>query len=568
MPFSWFTKKPIKDDFSSAMREYQQGKAQEKRGHHRDGYIWYLRAQSSFKEMVTKYGDDLGKHYKDMVKKTLKQIDDRLPLCAGFAADEIIKVKNRLIHKHRMVQLPDYDMTQQDIITLFDEEMFIKPLTKEQKALIPDVKAMDDYTDESTDEDDTLATDPEKIAANLEKKERKLLRIAPTIKPHHTKSSDVAMEHRRPRRPRVLSKRFKRMMQQNQPWDCLKHMVYTRLLNVRWSDVIGYTSAKQLLYDTIVHEANRRTPRDGFITTKAVLLYGPPGTGKSQLADCVASEAPSNVFIKATTSDLLNKYLGQSEKNINLLFQMANALRPSIIYFDECDAVFGARKGNNDSNTNSSITANLLNLMSTYTDISIIATTNLPWNLDSAFIRRFSNHCLLDMPTEKEKEVMLRYCTRSLFLLLTELDFEALAKQLDGYSGSDIKLICTKIYQFQTHVERSARYFKFCPLRKDKLVPCFSSDKDPSVSKSHFLAFSEGDLHRPALNYHDVRSIIKHYCKRSIGEEIVDNLREYAKDPEGGDPAKKKKERPVYSQYPPPGYRPSYTGNFGSNGNS
>jgi ATPase family associated with various cellular activities (AAA) len=333
----------------------------------------------------------------------------------------------------------------------------------------------------------------------------------------------------------------------------------------------------QLLYNTIVHEANRRTKRSertggySLVESRAVLLFGPPGTGKSQLADCVATEAPGCVFIKATGDQLLAKYLGQSEKNINLLFEMAHDLSPAIIFFDECDSVFGKRKGSSESsNTSSSIAASLLTLMATYTDIRIIATTNLPWDLDPAFLRRFNTRCLLDMPTQKEKEVMLKYCLRTLFIQMTELEYQYLAKELVGYSGSDLRSLNSAIYDFLNHMESGCRYFKMCHLRKDAIVPCFSNDKDPSKIKSHFKKFSEGDLKSPVLTYNDVRSIKKHHSTKTNDTDLVKNLREYAKNPEGGDPAKKKdKQQYVYNpapQYPPQGYRPSYTGNFGNNG--
>jgi len=565
MPITWIKNRPLKEEYNTAMSEYAEAVKQEDEGHHRDGYIWYRRSKSSLLDIETKFVDTLTQKNKETITRTLQKIESRLPLCAALAAEEIIKIKTKLNRKKRLGQLASYVMTQQDIITNYDDQMFLVPLNKKQKALIPKSDEEEEYTDESTDEEDILNSDYEQV---MKRANRKLRRQA--LKGCQVQSDakkPPVINQGRPRKPRVLTKKFKKMMSSTQKWDSVKHLVYTKLMNVKWSDVIGYTEAKKLLYHTIVFEAGRQAQEQDehgtscLAKSRSVLLYGPPGTGKSQLADAVATEATGNVFIKASGSELMSKYLGESEKNLALLFEMANDLRPAIIYFDECDAVFASRSAN-DSQATVNIAATLLNLMSTYRTINIIATTNLPWNIDPAFVRRFNKRSLLDMPTQKERAIMLKYCLRTLFTNLTEADYEDLSHLLEGYSGNDIRDLNVTIFDLQNEQFASARYFKFCPLRPKKIIPCVSTDPDPSVIKAHWTSIPSYNWEKPLLSYNDIRSIIKSYGRKSIDEEIVKNLREYEKNPGGGDPSKKKKEQPQIIYRNGPNLPQSYTGGY------
>merc|ERR550537_499324 len=113
--------------------------------------------------------------------------------------------------------------------------------------------------------------------------------------------------------------------------------------NVRWDDVAGLKSAKDALQETVILPTRfpqlftgKREPWHG------ILLYGPPGTGKSFLAKAVATEADST-FFSISSSDLVSKWMGESEKLGNNLFAIARERAPSIIFIDEIDALCGAR---------------------------------------------------------------------------------------------------------------------------------------------------------------------------------------------------------------------------------
>ena len=119
--------------------------------------------------------------------------------------------------------------------------------------------------------------------------------------------------------------------------------IVTEKPNVSWDDVAGLDAAKDALKEAVILPVKfpqfftgKRKAWSGF------LLYGPPGTGKSYLAKAVATEADST-FFSISSSDLVSKWMGESEKLVNQLFAMAREQSPSIIFIDEIDAVEGAR---------------------------------------------------------------------------------------------------------------------------------------------------------------------------------------------------------------------------------
>lgn len=117
--------------------------------------------------------------------------------------------------------------------------------------------------------------------------------------------------------------------------------------NVKWSDVAGLEGAKEALKEAVILPikfphlfTGKRTPWRG------ILLFGPPGTGKSYLAKAVATEANNSTFFSISSSDLVSKWLGESEKLVKNLFQLARENKPSIIFIDEIDSLCGSRSEN------------------------------------------------------------------------------------------------------------------------------------------------------------------------------------------------------------------------------
>merc|ERR550537_965087 len=120
--------------------------------------------------------------------------------------------------------------------------------------------------------------------------------------------------------------------------------------NVRWDDVAGLKSAKDALQETVILPTTfpqlftgKREPWHG------ILLYGPPGTGKSFLAKACATEADAT-FFSISSSDLVSKWMGESERLVRQLFEMAREEKPAIIFIDEIDSLCGSRsEGDSDA---------------------------------------------------------------------------------------------------------------------------------------------------------------------------------------------------------------------------
>ncbi|KAL2326670.1 hypothetical protein Fmac_025728 [Flemingia macrophylla] len=244
--------------------------------------------------------------------------------------------------------------------------------------------------------------------------------------------------------------------------------------NVRWSDIAGLESAKQALQEAVILPA--KFPQ--FFTGKrqpwrAFLLYGPPGTGKSYLAKAVATEADST-FFSVSSSDLVSKWMGESEKLVASLFQMARDNAPSIIFIDEIDSLCGQRGEGNESESSRRIKTELLVQMQGVGNndqkVLILAATNTPYALDQAIRRRFDKRIYIPLPDLKARQHIFKVHLGDTPHKLTEKDFEALAQKTDGFSGSDIA-VCVKDVLFEpVRKTRDAKFFR--KTSKGMWVPC------------------------------------------------------------------------------------------------
>jgi len=170
---------------------------------------------------------------------------------------------------------------------------------------------------------------------------------------------------------------------------------------VSWDDVAGLENAKEALKEAVILPVKfpqfftgKRKPWSG------ILLYGPPGTGKSYLAKAVATESDST-FFAVSSSDLVSKWLGESEKLVSNLFAMARERSPSIIFIDEVDSLCSAR-GDSESEAARRIKTQLMVEMqgvnTSDARVLVLAATNLPYNLDQAIRRRFDKRIYIPLP--------------------------------------------------------------------------------------------------------------------------------------------------------------------------
>lgn len=174
-----------------------------------------------------------------------------------------------------------------------------------------------------------------------------------------------------------------------------------------------------------------------------ILLYGPPGCGKTFLARATAGEVSAG-FLAIGISDVLDMWIGQSEKNLHAIFEQARAHRPCVLFFDEVDALGANRTDMLKSGGRQIINQFLSELDGVQANnegLLILAATNAPWHLDPAFRRpgRFDRILFVPPPDVAARAAILRLQLKG--RPVGAVDFEALAKKSDGFSGADLKAI-------------------------------------------------------------------------------------------------------------------------------
>ncbi|MEF8936751.1 CDC48 family AAA ATPase [Halobacteriaceae bacterium SHR40] len=209
-----------------------------------------------------------------------------------------------------------------------------------------------------------------------------------------------------------------------------------------FADVGGLDETKQRLREAVQWPLSYGPLFDAAATDppSGVLLYGPPGTGKTLLAEAIAGESGVN-FIRVAGPELLDRYVGETEKSIRELFDRARQTAPSIIFLDEIDAIAGSRGTGNE--VTERVVSQLLTEMDRAADhpkLIVIAATNRREGIDPALLRpgRLEQHIEVPDPDEPARREILQVHTRDT-PLADDVDLDALASELAGYSGADIE---------------------------------------------------------------------------------------------------------------------------------
>ena len=224
--------------------------------------------------------------------------------------------------------------------------------------------------------------------------------------------------------------------------------IFVEVPNVKWDDVGGLSDVKKLLRETVewplkyekLFEYARVKP------PKGILLYGPPGTGKTLIAKALATESGVN-FVSVKGPELMNKYVGESEKGIREVFKRAKAASPCIIFFDEIDSIASQRGGGADS---SGVAGRMMSQLLTEMDgveelkgVTILGATNRKDLIDAALLRAGRFEFLVSIPSPDA-------ATRAEIFAVhmkgrpvdTAMDVRSLAEASDGFSGADIESAC------------------------------------------------------------------------------------------------------------------------------
>ncbi len=178
-----------------------------------------------------------------------------------------------------------------------------------------------------------------------------------------------------------------------------------------------------------------------------ILLYGPPGCGKSYFARAIAGECNA-AFYNIGIDQILDMYVGNSEKNIKALFDTARANRPAVIFIDEIDALGRKRELLRHTNMTSTINAFLAQMDGVESDnenILIIGATNAPWDVDSAFRRpgRFDRVFFIPPPDEEAREEIFHLYLHE--LPIEEINYHVLGEATPHFSGADISGLVDRV---------------------------------------------------------------------------------------------------------------------------
>ncbi|WVF66730.1 hypothetical protein IAT40_001472 [Kwoniella sp. CBS 6097] len=184
--------------------------------------------------------------------------------------------------------------------------------------------------------------------------------------------------------------------------------------------------------------------------TAGALMFGPPGTGKTLLARAVAAESGARM-LAVQPSDVNDMYVGEGEKLVKAVFSLARRLSPCVIFLDEVDALFGARisRGSAGSMSHNLLLTEFMQEMDGLSSaiankdkrIVVIGATNRPFDLDDAVLRRLPRRLLVDLPSVEDRKAILQILLRD-EQLAEDVDLDKLAKETDGFSGSDLKHLC------------------------------------------------------------------------------------------------------------------------------
>lgn len=215
--------------------------------------------------------------------------------------------------------------------------------------------------------------------------------------------------------------------------------------DIRFADVGGMQSVKKEIEMKIIrpllhpelYKAYGKKAGGG------ILLYGPPGCGKTHIARATAGEVNAR-FISVTLNDILDMWIGNSEKNLHEIFELARRNTPCVLFIDEIDALGASRSDMKQSAGRHLINQFLQELDgvdSTNEGVLVLGATNTPWNLDPAFRRpgRFDRIIFIPPPDEETRESILRLKLKN--RPVDTIDFRSLAAKMEKYSGADIDAV-------------------------------------------------------------------------------------------------------------------------------
>jgi transitional endoplasmic reticulum ATPase len=278
--------------------------------------------------------------------------------------------------------------------------------------------------------------------------------------------------------------------------------------SVKFKDVGGMETVKDEIRIKIIHPLAHPELYEAYgkKVGGGILLYGPPGCGKTHLARATAGEIQA-AFLSVGISDVLDMWIGSSERNLHAWFERARRSRPCVIFFDEVDALAASRSDMRHAH-NRHIINQFLSEMDgvdvNNTGLLILAATNAPWHVDSAFRRpgRFDRILFVPPPDAPARAAILR-------ILMTgkpsqDVDFDQLARKTDSFSGADLKAVVDMAVEAK--LRRAMKEGVVTPVTTKDLATAAGAIK-PSTrewfasARNYAMYANQGGIYDDVLNY-------------------------------------------------------------------
>jgi len=244
------------------------------------------------------------------------------------------------------------------------------------------------------------------------------------------------------------------------------------------------------------------------------------------LAKACATESNAT-FFSVSSSDLVSKWLGESEKLVRTLFDLARKTKPSVIFIDEIDSLCGRRKEDENDSVRRIKTEFLVQMQGVGKDDTgylILGATNVPWELDPAIRRRFERKIYISLPEEHARKGMFRIHLGKTPHTLTDNDFSELAQKSPGYSGSDIFTVVKEASMEPIRKCQSATWFKQDP--NGFFIPSTPNDG----FKSTLLEIPDSSkVKAPLVCMEDFLKAIKK-IKPTVNQKDIDEQMKFTKE--------------------------------------
>ncbi|KAK9872122.1 hypothetical protein WA026_016174 [Henosepilachna vigintioctopunctata] len=216
--------------------------------------------------------------------------------------------------------------------------------------------------------------------------------------------------------------------------------------NVKWNDIAGQENLKLILRQAVEWPLTNPESfvRLGITPPRGVLMFGPPGCSKTMIAKALATESKLN-FISIKGPELFSKWVGESERAVREVFRKARQVAPSIIFFDEIDALGGERSSGSSTSVQERVLAQLLIELDGVTplkDVTILAATNRPDRIDKALLRpgRLDRIVYVPLPDKITRSEIFKLKMRK--MPTENVDIDYLVNLSEGYSGAEVNAVC------------------------------------------------------------------------------------------------------------------------------